>query len=202
MIKEACKQLKSAAILLLILTLVTGGFYPLIVTGIAQFFFPWQANGSLIKKDNKVVGSMLIGQAFSGPYYFWGRPSATTPYPYNAARSAGSNWGPSSPAFLTTIKKRIVHFREYEPSDNRLIPIDLITASGSGLDPEISLLAAFYQVSRVAKARNIPAKTLEALINRLTKKRTMLVLGEPRVNVLELNLALDEISRMHAATAS
>ncbi|CEK10412.1 potassium-transporting ATPase subunit KdpC [Legionella hackeliae] len=192
MFNEAFKQLKSAAILLIILTLVTGVIYPLAVTGIAQLFFPWKANGSLIKQENKVVGSLLIGQLFEAPQYFWGRPSATMPYPYNALNSSGSNLGPSNPAFFNAVNARVARLHENDPTNERLIPVDLVTASGSGLDPEISLLAALYQVPRVARARNKSETDIEALINRLVKNRTMLVLGEPRINVLELNLALDK----------
>ena len=197
MITEALRQLKIACILLLICTLLTGLIYPLVVTGIAQLFFPWQANGSFVKEKGKVVGSALIGQFFDSPGYFWGRPSSTTPFPYNAANSSGSNLGPSNPALFAIIKERMAHFKKFDPNATTPIPIDLVTASASGLDPEISPLAALYQVPRIAKARHVSKNTIEKLITQLTKKRTFGVLGEPRVAILELNMALDKLGETH-----
>lgn len=185
-------QLKIAFRLLLLLTVLTGLLYPVFVTFLAQIIFPWQANGSLIKKNNQVIGSKLIGQSFTDAKYFWGRPSATSPFPYNAASSAGSNLGPSNPDFLVTINNRVTTIKQTNLQNN-LVPVDLVTASGSGLDPEISPLAAFYQVSRIAKARGISEQTIQLLINNSIKKRVLGILGEPRVNILELNLSLDHL---------
>jgi K+-transporting ATPase ATPase C chain len=193
MFKEAMSQMKTAFILLVFLTVITGLLYPLLVTALAQFFFPWQANGSLIEKDGKKIGSLLIGQEFASPLYFWGRPSATSPFPYNGEASSGSNSGPSNLDFLAVVKGRIDYLNTVDVKKNQLIPVDLVTASGSGLDPDISPLAAFYQVSRIATARHIPEKEINALINHKIKKRTFALLGEPRVNVLQLNLALDDL---------
>ncbi|HEX4046160.1 MAG TPA: potassium-transporting ATPase subunit KdpC [Gammaproteobacteria bacterium] len=191
---DLIQPLKTASLLLILLTLLTGIIYPLFITAIAQLVFPWQANGSLIKQDNKIMGSILIGQSFDAPKYFWGRPSATTPFPYNAANSTGSNLGPSNPDFLALVKKRIDYLRQSTPQENiavPLIPVDLVTASGSGLDPDISPLAAFYQISRIAKARNVSEKDIEDLIKNLVKPASWGLFGEMRVNVLELNIALD-----------
>jgi len=191
MFKEAYNQLKTAFILLVLLTVLTGLIYPLAVTALAQFFFPWEANGSLLKKGDINIGSLLIGQSFTSPEYFWGRPSATTPYPYNGESSSGSNSGPSNPAFLETVKARVDNLKK--TTANTLIPIDLVTASGSGLDPDISLSAASYQALRVATARNIPEKNIQALIQSQINTRSFGVLGEPRINVLQLNIALDNL---------
>ncbi len=193
-LKKAMSQLRTAFILLVLLTILTGLLYPLAVLSLAQFFFPWQANGSLIEKDGKNVGSLFIGQHFSSPNYFWGRPSATQPFPYNGAASLGSNSGPSNPIFLATVNDRVDRLKKSNTENNQLVPVDLVTASGSGLDPEISPYAAFYQASRIAKARNIPEKEIQALIEHDIKKRTFALLGEPRVNVLQLNLALDHLT--------
>jgi len=190
---EALKQLKTAIILLLIFTLLTGLIYPALVTSIAQLFFPFQANGSLIKYHNKLIGSELIGQSFTNTGYFWGRPSATTPFPYNAENSSGSNLGPTNPDFLSAIKTRVITLQKSDPHKQRSIPVDLVTTSGSGLDPEISPFAALYQVSRIAKARGIPEQKILLLIQHLTKNRYLGILGEPRLNVLQLNLALDNL---------
>ncbi len=170
---------------LLVFTVITGVAYPLIVTGIAQLAFRDQANGSLIFEKEKVVGSRLIGQAFSDPKYFWSRPSATSPMPYNGASSSGSNLGPTNPALRDAISERISKF------EKRPVPTDLATASGSGLDPHISPAAAEYQIGRVAKARNAPEEKIRQLVQKHTEGRQLGILGEPRVNVLELNLALD-----------
>ncbi len=191
MFKEAISQMKTAFILLVLLTMLTGLLYPLAVTALAQFFFPWQANGSLLERNGKKIGSLLIGQNFSSPIYFWGRPSATHPFPYNGEASSGSNSGPSNLDFLATVQERVSSLKELDLENNQLIPVDLVTASGSGLDPDISPFAAFYQVSRIASARHIPKEEVYALIERQIIKRTFILLGEPRVNVLQLNLALD-----------
>ncbi len=191
MFKEAIRQIKPALILLILLTLITGLFYPLAVTALAQLFFPNKANGSLIIHQGKLVGSQFIGQFFSSPAYFWGRPSATMPYPYNSEASLGSNSGPTNVNFLATVKARIGQLKKFAAADASLIPVDLVTASGSGLDPEISPAAAYYQVSRIAKARQIPEMQVRELIVKQMKKRTWGILGEPRINVLQLNLTLD-----------
>lgn len=192
---EFFKQLKSALMLLLLFTIITGLIYPAIVTGIAQLLFPWQANGSLIKQSNVIIGSQLIGQSFTDPKYFWGRPSATTPYPYNALLSSGSNLGPSNPVLFTLIKQRIAILHKADPQNMQLIPVDLVTASGSGLDADISPLAAYYQVHRVAMARRLPESDVKKLIENNIQYRTFGILGEPRVNVLYLNKALDTLDR-------
>jgi potassium-transporting ATPase KdpC subunit len=192
-VMDIFKPVKTACILLILLTFLTGLIYPVLVTGLAQLLFPWQANGSLLTKNNQRIGSTLIGQSFTDPKYFWGRPSATTPFPYNAENSSGSNIGPSNPNFLVAVKGRIQVLHQADPQNQYLIPIDLVTASGSGLDPEISPLAAFYQVSRIAKARGLAEKDISILIRHLIINRTLRILGEPRVNVLALNLALDEL---------
>lgn len=190
---ESIKQLKIAIILFVIFTIMTGVLYPLLITGFAQLVFPWQANGSLIQENGTAVGSQLIGQSFTSPNYFWGRPSATIPFPYNAASSAGSNMGPSNPDFLATIKQRVMNLTQWDPNNKQAVPVDLVTASGSGLDPDISPAAAYFQVQRIAQARGISAASIQALIQRLTVYRTFGILGEPRVNVLQLNLGLDHL---------
>jgi K+-transporting ATPase ATPase C chain len=184
---------RPAIVLLLVLTVLTGLAYPLLVTGIAQLIFPHQANGSLIVKDGRVLGSELIGQPFDDPRYFWGRPSATAPFPYNAAASSGSNLGPSNPALVEAVRARVAALRAADPGNTQPIPVDLVTASASGLDPDISLAAALYQVPRVARERGLPQAEVEALVRRYTTGRQLGVLGEPRVNVLELNLVLDVV---------
>jgi K+-transporting ATPase ATPase C chain len=190
------KNLRIAIITLGLFTILTGLLYPLLVTGIAQLIYPGKANGSLIQKDGKPVGSGLIGQPFSDPKYFWGRLSATTPYAYNAAASSGSNYGPLNPALLDAAKKRVQDLRAADPQNTRPIPVDLVTASGSGLDPHISVAAAQYQISRVARARGMSEGTVRSLANQYTEGRQLGFLGEPRVNVLELNLALDEVKSL------
>ncbi len=190
------KQIKPAIIMLLVWTVITGMLYPLIVTGLSQLFFPKQANGSLMVDANaNIIGSALIGQAFNDPSYFWGRPSATSPYPYNAAASSGSNLGPTNPVLAETVQTRIQRLKAADPENQQPIPVDLITASASGLDPHISPAAANYQISRVAKARNMSRVKLRALVETHTEPRQWLILGEPRVNVLSLNLALDGVLR-------
>jgi potassium-transporting ATPase KdpC subunit len=184
---------RPAISIFLLLTVVTGVVYPLAVTGIAQLVFPEAAEGSLILIDGKPVGSALIGQSFSAPQYFWGRPSATAPYPNNAAASSGSNQGPLNPALLDAVKGRIAALESADPGNAKAIPLDLVTASGSGLDPHISPAAAQYQVERVARARKLQPEAARALVARSTEGRQWGIFGEPRVNVLKLNLALDSI---------
>jgi K+-transporting ATPase ATPase C chain len=190
---EMRSQLRPAIVSIAIFTLLTGILYPLVITGIAQVIFPHQANGSLIVQNGQVVGSELIGQSFDDPRYFWGRLSATSPFPYNAAASAGSNLGPTNPALAEEVNARIAALKAADPTNLSPIPVDLVTSSGSGLDPDISVAAALYQVPRVAKARGLSEEVVRALVDRFTEGRQFGVLGEPRVNVLELNLALDEI---------
>jgi K+-transporting ATPase ATPase C chain len=189
------KELKPALLILVVLTLITGAAYPALVTAIAQGLFPHQANGSLIKQEGKVVGSELIGQPFSDPKYFWSRPSATSPMPYNGGSSSGSNLGPLNPALEDAVKARIAALKVADPGNTAPIPVDLVTASASGLDPQISPAAAEYQVMRVARLRNLPAKEVRRLVAAHTESRQLGVLGEPRVNVLKLNLALDQLAR-------
>jgi K+-transporting ATPase ATPase C chain len=183
--------LRPALTLFLALTVLTGIVYPLAVTGIAQLLFPHQANGSLIKRNGNIIGSELIGQNFDDPKYFWGRLSATTPA-YNAAASSGSNFGPLNPDLLKAAKARIAALKKADPTNTEPIPVDLITASGSGLDPQISVAAANYQANRVARVRGLSREKVQSLIAKNTQDRTFGVLGERRVNVLELNLALDD----------
>jgi potassium-transporting ATPase KdpC subunit len=183
--------LNSAIGLFTLLTVLTGLIYPLAVTGIAQRVFPQQANVSLILEDGRALGSALIGQPFTDPKYFWGRPSATAPFPYNAAASGGSNLGPTNPALLDSVKARIKALQEADPGNPAPISVDLVTASGSGLDPHISLAAAGYQINRVAKAGKLDPKQVRELVSKYTEGPQFGILGEPRVNVLKLNLALD-----------
>src|SRR6267142_162556 len=183
-------HIRPAIVSLILLSVVTGLAYPAVVTVIAQLVFPRQANGSLIVRDSKVVGSTLIGQPFDDPKYFWGRPSATSPFPY-AAASSGSNQGPTNPALYDAVKGRVEALRAADPGNTAPVPVDLVTASGSGLDPHISPAAALYQVERVAKARKMSADDVRALVERHTEGRQLGFFGEPRVNVLALNLALD-----------
>lgn len=187
--------IRPAISLFVVLTAVTGILYPLIVTGIAKVAFPDAANGSLIVKGGKPVGSRLIGQNFSDPKYFWGRPSATSPMPYNASASGGSNQGPLNPALSEAVKSRAEALRAADPANTRTIPADLVSASASGLDPHISPAAADYQVDRVARARRLDPAVVKAMVARYTEDRQWGIFGEPRINVLELNLALDTTSR-------
>jgi K+-transporting ATPase ATPase C chain len=184
-------QVRAAIVALIALTVITGLVYPLIVTGIAQAVFPFQANGSLILKDGKVVGSVLIGQPFDDPKYFWSRPSATSPFADNAASSSGSNLSPTNPDLIKAVQGRVDALRAADPGNTAPVPVDLVTASGSGLDPDISPAAALYQVSRVARERKLDPEAVRQLVDRHTEGRFMGILGEPRVNVLALNLALD-----------
>jgi K+-transporting ATPase ATPase C chain len=187
-------ELRPAVVILLLMTLLTGVAYPVVVTGIASLFFPHQANGSLIVRGGRPMGSSLIGQAFDDPKYFWGRLSATGRVPYNAAASTGSNYGPLNPALFDAARARIAALRAADPEAPAAMPVDLITASGSGLDPHISPAAAEYQLTRVARARGLAPDRARALVREHTAGRTFGVLGEPTVNVLELNLALDALA--------
>jgi len=186
-------QLRPAMVLLIVLTLITGVGYPLLATGAAQVLFPAPANGSLIVQSGRPLGSALIGQPFDDPKYFWGRLSATAPFPYNAAASSGSNYGPLNPALFEMAQARIDALRAADPGNPLPIPVDLVTASGSGLDPHISPAAAEYQVARVARARGLSQDAVRELVAQHTEGRDLGVLGEPRVNVLKLNLALEGV---------
>jgi K+-transporting ATPase ATPase C chain len=185
------KELRATLVLFLALSAVTGIAYPLLVTGVASVALPRQALGTLIVADGKTVGSALIGQSFSDPKHFWSRPSATSPYAYNAAASSGSNQGPLNPALIEAVEGRVKALREADPGNTAPVPVDLVTASASGLDPHISPAAAEYQLARVARARGLETAALRELVARHTEGRQLGVLGEPRVNVLQLNLALD-----------
>ncbi len=184
---------RPALVLFVALSLITGLLYPLLVTGVAQALFADKAQGSLIVAGGKPVGSRLIGQSFADPGHFWSRPSATGPMAYNAAASAGSNLGPINPALTDAVKARVEALRAADPGNTAPVPVDLVTASASGLDPDISRAAADYQVARVARVRGLPVATVQALVDAHTKQPFMGFLGEARVNVLNLNLALQEI---------
>lgn len=192
-------QFRPALVTMLFFSILVGLVYPLVVTGFAQVVFPLQANGSLISDNEKAIGSKLIGQPFNDPKYFWGRPSATGTFPYNAFNaenltgSSGSNYGPLNPALLAAVQSRLDALKAADPANTAPVPVDLVTASGSGLDPHISVAAALYQVSRVADARGLDHDTVRALVDQYTEGRQFGLLGEPRVNVLRLNLALDGI---------
>jgi K+-transporting ATPase ATPase C chain len=188
-------HLRAAVVSLVVFTVITGVVYPVVVTGIAQVLFPYQANGSLIVRDGKVVGSALIGQPFDDPKYFWSRPSATSPFAYNAGASSGSNLSPTNPALIQSVQDRVDALRAADPSNRAPVPVDLVTASGSGLDPHISPAAALYQLPRVARERKVDPQVVQQLIDQHTQGRFLGVLGEPRVNVLALNLALDARGR-------
>lgn len=186
------RQLRPALVMLMIMTLLAGVLYPLAMTSLAQALFPAQANGSLIMRNNQVIGSALIGQQFDAPKYFWGRLSATTPA-YNSAASGGSNFGPTSQSLVDATKARMAALKQADPNNTLPVPVDLVTASASGLDPHISPAAAQYQVARIAKARGLNEAQVQQLVSQFTESRTLGLLGEPRVNVLQLNLALDEV---------
>jgi len=186
-------HLRPVLIVFLLLTVVTGVVYPLLVTGIAQLAFPEKANGSLIRSEGGYAGSELVGQPFDDPKYFWGRLSATPDFPYNAASSSGSNLGPSNPALAEAVKTRVAALQKADPGNTSPLPIDLVTSSGSGLDPHLSPAAAFYQVPRVARARGISEDRVRQLVGRSVEPRQWGFLGEPRVNVLKLNLSLDRL---------
>ena len=188
-------QFRPAIVLFVLLSLLTGIVYPLAVTGAAQLLFPAQAAGSLLRRGDQVVGSALIGQSFTAPKYFWGRPSATSGKPYDAANSGGSNLGPTNPALVDAVKGRIAALREADPGNTAPVPIDLVTASASGLDPEISRAAADVQAARVARARGLPEAQVRALVAQQARGAWLGFIGEPRVNVLALNLALDALPR-------
>ena len=188
------KLLRNAVMLLLLMTVITGVLYPLVATGLAQLVFPRQANGSLIVKDGKPIGSVLIGQSFTAPKYFWSRPSATTPQANNGINSGGSNLGPTNPALTDAVKQRIAALQAADPGNHAPVPVDLVTSSGSGLDPEISPAAAQYQLARVARVRGLDEAQVRLLVEQATSGRQLGLLGEPRVNVLQLNLALDGLS--------
>jgi K+-transporting ATPase ATPase C chain len=185
--------LRPAITLLILMTVITGIVYPLLVTGVAKVLFPGEAAGSLIVKDGKPVGSRLIGQPFSDPRYFWSRPSATGPQPYNGLASGGSNLGPLNPALAEAVKARIAALRAADPANHAPVPVDLVTASASGLDPDISPAAAYFQADRIARLRHLSPQRVRALIADHTRGRLLGVIGAPRVNVLELNLALDNL---------
>lgn len=185
--------IRPAVVLFVLLSIITGLIYPLLVTGIGQALFPQQAAGSLIERDGKLIGSRLIGQNFTDPQYFWGRPSATAPQPYNAAASGGSNLGPLNPVLKDAVESRVKALRTADPGNTQPVPIDLVTASASGLDPHISPAAADYQIARVARARGLAPQAVRNLVVQHTEARQWGVFGEPRVNVLELNLALDAL---------
>ncbi|MFO0547210.1 MAG: potassium-transporting ATPase subunit KdpC [Polyangiaceae bacterium] len=187
------KLLRPSAVMLLLFTVLCGAAYPALVTGVAQAAFPRQANGSLLSSGDKIVGSSLIGQPFTGPAYFWSRPSATAPFADNAAASSGSNLGPTNPALLEAVEARVAALRAADPDNDSPVPVDLVTASGSGLDPHISPAAAHYQATRVARARGLALADVEKLVEKHTEGRLFGFLGEPHVNVLELNLDLDSV---------
>jgi potassium-transporting ATPase KdpC subunit len=186
--------IRPALVLLLLFTALCGFGYPLLVTGVAQSVFPKQANGSLVEREGKAIGSRLIGQAVTSPGYFWGRPSATAPFGYNAQASSGSNLGPTNPALIEAVEARVKALRDADPTNQAPVPVDLVTASASGLDPDISPAAAYYQADRVAHARKLDPSTVRALVASHLEPRLLGLLGEPRVNVLELNLALDAVA--------
>jgi K+-transporting ATPase ATPase C chain len=187
-------EFRAAVVLLLLFTVLAGGIYPLLVTGAAKLAFPRQAEGGLIALNGHLVGSRLVGQPFDDPKYFWGRLSATSPVPYEARASAGSNYGPLNPALLDAARARIATLQAADPEARGPVPVDLVTASGSGLDPDLSPAAAEFQAARVARVRGLALEQVQALVRAYTRRRTFGVLGEPRVNVLELNLALDALA--------
>ena len=196
--QRAASIVRPAVVLLAVFTVLTGLLYPLAVTGLAQAIFPYQANGSLIRTSGNpgtagTAGSALVGQPFDDPGYFWGRPSATAPFPYNAGASSGSNLGPSTPMLVEAVQTRVATLRDADPGNTQPVPVDLVTASASGLDPHISVAAALYQVPRVARARGLDEDTVRQIVAQQTEGRQFGIFGEPRVNVLKLNLALDGV---------
>ena len=193
------KSLRTALSLFLLLAATTGLLYPLLMTGIGQVVFPYQANGSVLREHGKIVGSALIGQYFREPQYFWSRPSATSPMPYNGAGSSASNLGPNNPTLIANVAARVKALRAADPSEKGPVPVDLVTSSASGLDPDISIAAAQYQVPRIAKAGGIPETKIQQLVRRYTHYPLLGFIGEPVVNVVKLNLALHEIYQPHAA---
>ena len=193
------KLIRQTLLMLLLMTVICGGIYPLVVTGIAQLAFAHTANGSLIERHGKALGSELIGQAFTDPKYFWSRPSATAPFPDNPSSSGASNLGPTNPALTEAVRQRIDALRAADPGNRQPVPVDLVTASGSGVDPHISPAAARYQLARVARVRGMPEAKVAALVEQATEGRQFGILGEPRVNVLELNLALDAAATLAKA---
>ncbi len=188
-------MMRTAVMSLLVFTILTGLIYPMAVTGISQVIFPDQANGSIVMKNGRPIGSALVGQQFSDPKYFWGRPSATSPYPYNGRGSSGSNFGPNNADLLKAVQQRVDALHEADPGNRAKIPVDLVTASGSGLDPHISPAAAAYQVQRVARLRGMDKAKISALVAANTEERRLGIMGEPVVNVLRLNMALDELKQ-------
>ena len=188
------RLLRNSIMMLLVITVITGIAYPLLVTGLSQLIFPSQANGSLIARNGQPIGSTLIGQSFTEPKYFWGRPSATSPQANNGMSSGGSNLGPTNPALTDAVKQRIAALQAADPGNHAPVPVDLVTSSGSGLDPEISPAAAQYQLARVARVRGLDEAQVRLLVEQATSGRQLGLLGEPRVNVLQLNLALDGLS--------
>lgn len=194
-------QLRPALVVLALLTVLTGLIYPAAVTGVARVAFPRASSGMVVERSGHVVGSELVGQPFTDPGYFWSRPSATGPFPYNAAASSGSNQGPTNPAFLEAVAGRVKALREADPGNDAPVPVDLVTASGSGLDPHISPAAAIYQVGRVARARGVSNGRVRQIVDELTEGRTLGFMGAPRVNVVRLNIALDEIAPRKAVAA-
>jgi len=199
---KTIKIMFNGILLFILFTLITGFLYPLFITGLAQVFFSEKANGSLIKINNQIVGSLLIGQAFQDPKYFEGRPSATTPFPYNAESSNGSNFGPLNPDYIALLKQRIKKLEQENPTAQKPIPIGLLTASGSGLDPHITILSALYQVDRIAAARKLSPDAIRFLISKLTEDRSFYFFGIRKINVLKLNLALDELSEKQQGIAN
>lgn len=186
------RYLRPGISLIVVMTLLFGLVYPLIITGVSKIAFRRQAEGSLIRRGDTLIGSTLIGQSFSAPKYFWGRPSATSPQPYNGLASGGTNWGPLNPALIDKVKENAKALHDGDPLNQQPIPVDLVTASASGLDPDISPAAAYYQAARVARARNLPLATVQSLIALHIRSPLLGVIGEARINVLELNLALDQ----------
>ncbi len=196
MLMEVAKQVRTAILLVIFFSIITGFLYPVVVTSVAQNLFSWRANGSLLlSQDKRFIGSALIGQLFTEPKYFWGRPSATTPFSYNAASSGSDNFGPRNPDLIAIVKNRCNELHKVDSKNANLIPVDLVTASASGLDPDISPLAAQYQINRIAKARNLPATKIAEIVASATKNRVWHVLGEPTVNVLQLNIALNALEK-------